>query len=127
MKNKSLEMLTAITLAILLFAGYTAFSLRHTEKSIEYTGIYTERQVNSAMNTVARYFTFNFLDCKLLKLYTYDADNFNENELVILADFYVGTHKQLHPMMVPDSVHTRRQFHMKKVCGIWIVTDNGYA
>lgn len=127
MKNKLINTLTIITMAAILFVGYTAFSLRHTEKTMLHTGTYSEKQINSAMNTVARHFTLRYPDCKLTRLYT-NANSFKADDtIIILADYDVGQLDGLHPSMNTGSTYTRWQFHLTKRFGLWFVTNQGYG
>ena len=127
LKDRLIRFLAVAAFLIMIFSAFTAFSLRNTEKTIEHTGVYTQRQVNSAMNHVARHFSVKYLDCKLLQLYTDEKGVSSENRLVILADYYVGNNINLHPSHQCNELYTRWEFEVKNICGLWFVTNQGYC
>ncbi len=126
MKNKIniIAFLVALTIFV---TGFTAFSLRHTEKNIIPTENYSKKEINSAMNRVARHFTVNYQDCKLLKLYTNEDSERESDRLVVFADYYVGDNLNRHPSKESDTIYKRWQFEMKNICGLWIITNHGYG
>ncbi len=128
MKYRTKKIFTVIIFVTLLFNAYTAFSLRYTEKTIGESSIYSERQINSALNTAARCFLPILPECKVTKLY-YDEDwNINrggdKNTITVFCDFEV-----MWDTPVWDKGETRRgwSWHMEKICGIWIVTNYGFG
>ena len=57
MGNSRLSNVIKVIFAIIvLLWGYTVFSLRHTEKIIPQSDIYSKAEINSALNTAARHF-----------------------------------------------------------------------
>ena len=129
MKKKKCKNVQKLFIAVFLvrftFYGYTAFSLRNTAKKIDYTGGYTEKQINSAMNTVARHFTLNYGGCELVKLYTGEKSFSNAETVVIYGDFITG--KNVNAAFQPESEYKHWRFEMKYLCGVWIITNNGYG
>ncbi|MBQ8604819.1 MAG: hypothetical protein IJ410_08280 [Oscillospiraceae bacterium] len=125
--NRIITVFIFTAILIIVFNGYTVFSLRNTDKTILHTGVYTERRVNSAMNTVSRYFTVFYPDCKLTRLYTNESGVSETDRLVILADYDVGSIVRLHPSMNTNSTYTRWQFELINICGVWFITNQGYC
>jgi len=128
MKDKTKKIITVIIFVTLLFNTYTAFSLRHTEKTIGESTLYSERQINSALNTAARHFLPILTECKVDKLYYDEETNLrlggDKNTITVLCDFEV-----MWDTPVWDKGETRRgwSWHMEKICGIWIVTNYGFG
>ncbi|MBQ6850430.1 MAG: hypothetical protein IJN77_05270 [Oscillospiraceae bacterium] len=128
MKDSTKKIFTVIIFVTLLFNAYTAFSLRHTEKTIGESDIYSERQINSALNTAARHFLPILTECKVNKLYYDEETNLrlgsDKNSITVLCDFEV-----MWDTPVWDKGETRRgwSWHMEKICGIWIVTNYGFG
>jgi len=93
MKDRTKKIFTVIIFVTLLFNAYTAFSLRHTEKTIGESDIYSERQINSALNTAARHFLPILTECKVNKLYYDEETNLrlggDKNSITVLCDFEV--------------------------------------
>ena len=128
MRNKTKIFLAFIICITLLFNGYTAFSLRHTEKIIPESAIYSEREINSALNSAARCFLPILTECKVTKLYYDEGWNINrggdKDTITVFCDFEV-----LYDTPVwekGNSLH-RWSWHMEKVCGVWIVTNYGFG
>ncbi len=126
--DRIVNALTVVTMVILLFAGYTAFSLRHTEKEIPQSEIYTEREINSALNTAARCFLPILTECKVTRLYYDEEWNIrrggDKNSITVFCDFEVIFET---PVWKKGNVMHGWSWHMEKVCGIWIVTNYGFG
>ena len=129
MNNTKLSNLIKVIFAIIvLLWGYTAFSLRHTEKIIPQSDIYSKIELNSALNTAARHFLPILTECKVDKLYYDEETNLrlggDKNTITVLCDFEV-----MWDTPVWDKGETRRgwSWHMEKICGIWIVTNYGFG
>ena len=127
MKNRFKKVVITLITVYIIFCAFTAFSLRNTEKNIVTTSNYSRLEINSAMNKVARHFNIRYLDCKLLQLYTNEKSDKNNGKITIFADFYVGNNVLLHPSMKPEEIYKRWGFEMKNICGVWIITNHGYA
>lgn len=87
-----------IVIAVLLIL---CLSLSALSKPIRNTGsskVFTEKEINKAMDTVEKYFRRNFKDCKLTKLWYDEEITIREAEddytsgktIVILSNFTVG-------------------------------------
>lgn len=128
MKDKTKKIITVIIFVTLLFNAYTAFSLRHTEKTIGKSTLYSERQINSALNTAARCFLPILTECKVTKLYYDEEWNINrggdKDTITVFCDFEVMYDT---PVWEKGNSLHRWSWHMEKVCGIWIVTNYGFA
>ena len=129
MKNNVLINIISALLTVCVFiCGYTAFSLRHTEKVIPQSDIYSAREINSAMNSAARCFLPILTECKVTKLYYDETVNINaggdKNTINILCDFEI-----LWDTPVWEKGDTRRgwSWELEKVCGVWIVTNYGFC
>ena len=94
MKDRIKKFLAIIIFVTLLFNAYTAFSLRHTEKTIGESTVYSQRQINSALNTAARCFLPILTECKVTKLYYDEEWNINLCHEVRIFD----ENKELHLM-----------------------------
>ena len=127
MKNILKKSVIVLIATVVLFSAFTVFSLRNTEKNIVTTTNYSYHEINTAMNKVARHFNIRYLDCKLLQLYTNEKSDKNNGKITIFADFYVGNNVSLHPSMKPDEIYKRWGFEMKNICGLWVITNHGYA
>ncbi|MBQ7903664.1 MAG: hypothetical protein IJ362_08045 [Oscillospiraceae bacterium] len=128
MKDRTKKILTVIIFVTLLFNAYTAFSLRHTEKIIGESTLYSERQINSALNTAARCFLPILTECKVTKLYYDEEWNINrggdKDTITVFCDFEVMYDT---PVWEKGNSLHRWSWHMEKVCGIWIVTNYGFG
>ena len=129
MNNTKLSNLIKVIFAIIvLLWGYTVFSLRHTEKIIPQSDIYSKIELNSALNTAARHFLPILTECKVGKLYYDEETNLrlggDKNTITVLCDFEV-----MWDTPVWNKGETRRglSWHMEKICGIWIVTNYGFG
>lgn len=129
MSNSRLSnVIKLIFFIIVLLWGYTAFSLRHTEKIIPQSDIYSKIELNSALNTAARHFLPILTECKVNKLYYDEETNLrlggDKNTITVLCDFEV-----LWDTPIWDKGEIRRgwSWQMEKVCGIWIVTNYGFG
>ena len=128
MKEKTVNFLEILIILCTVFAVYTAFSLRHTEKIIPKSEIYSKLEINSALNTAARCFPPILTECKVTKLYYDEESNVkrggDKNSITVFCDFEV-----LFDTPVWDKGETRKgwSWHMEKICGIWIVTNYGFG
>ena len=129
MRNSRLSNVVKVIFAIIvLLWGYTVFSLRHTEKIIPQSDIYSKAELNSALNTAARHFLPILTECKVTKLY-YDEDwNINrggdKDTITVFCDFEVMYDT---PVWEKGNSLHRWSWHMEKICGIWTVTNYGFA
>ena len=128
MKNKLFKIFITLIAVCIFFAGFTAFSLRHTEKIIPESEIYSKSEINSALNTAARCSVVILPNCKITRLY-YDEDlNIksagNKDNITVKCDFEV-----IYETPVWEKGETRRGWNWKmtKVFGIWIVTGYGFC
>lgn len=128
MKNKLSKILVTLTAVCMFFAGFTVFSLRHTEKIISESELYSKSEINSALNTAARYSVVILPNCKITKLY-YDEDaslksGGDKNNITVKCDFEV-----VFETPVWEKGETRRgwNWEMTKIFGIWIVTGYGFC
>lgn len=64
--------------------------------------LYTKNDINSAIETVKRYFRYNFSGCELLEIYYAGDEKYDEMKewaaqyesdeaIILLSDFYVGS------------------------------------
>ena len=127
MKKQTKKAVIMLVAVWVMFSVFTAFSLRNTEKNIVTTENYSAYEINRAMNKVARHFNVRYLDCKLIQLYTTDKSDKNNGKITVFADFYVGNNVTLHPSMKSDEIYKRWGFELKNICGVWIITNHGYA
>ena len=128
MKDKISKILVFFIISALLFNAYTAFSLRHTEKIMSESAIYSEREIDSALNTAARCFLPILTECKVTKLY-YDEDwnirrGGDEDTITVFCDFEVIYDT---PVWEKGNFLHRWSWHLEKVFGVWIVTNFGFA
>lgn len=128
MKDRIKKFLAIIIFVTLLFNAYTAFSLRYTEKTIGESAIYSEREINSALDTAARCFLPILTECKVTKLYYDEEWNINrggdKDTITVFCDFEVMYDT---PVWEKGNSLRRWSWHMEKICGIWIVTNYGFA
>ena len=128
MKDRIKKFLAIIIFVTLLFNAYTAFSLRHTEKTIGESTVYSQRQINSALNTAARCFLPILTECKVTKLYYDEEWNINrggdKDTITVFCDFEVMYDT---PVWEKGNSLRRWSWHMEKMFGIWIVTNYGFA
>ncbi len=129
MENSKLSNIIKILFAVVvLLWGYTTFSLRHTEKIIPDSQIYSKTELNSALNTAARHFPIILTECKVTKLYYDEEWNIrrggDKDTITVFCDFEV-----MWDTPVWDKGETRRgwSWSMEKICGIWIVTNYGFG
>jgi len=128
MKDRIKKFLAIIIFVTLLFNAYTAFSLRHTEKTIGESAIYSEREINSALNTAARYSFPIMPNCRFTKFYYDEQSNIkrggDKNSITVFSDFEVIFET---PVWEKGNIMHGWSWHMEKVFGIWIVTNYGFG
>ncbi len=128
MKDRLLKIIALMLTVTLLFNAYIAFSLRYTEKIIPESEIYSATEINSALNAAARCFLPILTECKVTRLYYDEARNIrrggDKNNITVFCDFEI-----LHTTPVWEKGDTRRgwSWDMKKICGVWVVTNYGFG
>lgn len=128
MKDKTKKIITVIIFVTLLFNAYTAFSLRHADKVSGESAIYSEREINSALNTAARYSFPIMPNCRFTKFYYDEQSNIkrggDKNSITVFSDFEVIFET---PVWEKGNIMHGWSWHMEKVFGIWIVTNYGFG
>lgn len=116
-------------LAMLMLVCGCGGNVRGVDKCIGPSEIYTEREIESAMNTVVRHFRWNFEDCVLTEI-RYD-EAFSEKSsgewaescgaeqaIVLTSSFEVGSSGGDGGSLEPNSTYTGWQ---------WILARNGHG
>lgn len=128
MKDKIKKVLAVIIITTLIFNAYTVFSLRHADKVSGESAIYSEREINSALNTAARYSFPIMPNCRFTKFYYDEQSNIkrggDKNSITVFSDFEVIFET---PVWEKGNIMHGWSWHMEKVFGIWIVTNYGFG
>ncbi len=105
----------------------------NVQRTIKSTGIYSEKEINEAMDVVVNHFKFGFKDCTLIDL-VYEgnsspgwAEEFGADQAIILtSSFYVGSRAE--GSFKPNTTYVDWQWILCRIGnGKWKLKTAGYG
>ena len=136
MKKKAsviiLLLLGAVSILLLTSGG----NIRKAERIIGESTLYTQQEIEAAMDVAVQQFKRNFDGCTLLRIAydealtlkerEYQIEKFGKDHIIVLvSDFYVGNHAE--PTFSPNQTYQNWKWILEKTILGWKLIGSGYA
>ena len=124
----------AIVLTVVLLSG--GGNVRNVERIVGESSLYSQQEIEAAMNVAVIKFKKDFDDCELLKI-AYDEEKAisereyqkaqygNDKIIVLVSDFYVGDHAE--PTFSPNQTYKNWKWILEKSGDGWNLIGYGYG